>query len=102
MNGCCACIAASTTMHTRWRWWRPSLPRSPRSITTPPTSPTIAAAAYKHALGQPFVYPRNDLDYTANMLHMFFAVPCEPYAVDELHAKALDLLFILHADHEQN
>jgi citrate synthase len=65
-------------------------------------TPTIAAAAYKHALGQPFIYPRNDLDYTANMLHMFFAVPCEPYAVDPLHAKALDLLFILHADHEQN
>ena len=64
--------------------------------------PTIAAAAYKHALGQPFIYPRNDLDYTANMLHMFFAVPCEPYEVDALHAKALDLLFILHADHEQN
>jgi citrate synthase len=64
--------------------------------------PTIAAAAYKHALGQPFIYPRNDLDYCANMLHMFFAVPCEPYAVDSLHAKALDLLFILHADHEQN
>jgi citrate synthase len=64
--------------------------------------PTIAAAAYKHALGQPFIYPRNDLDYTANMLHMFFAVPCETYEVDPLHAKALDLLFILHADHEQN
>jgi citrate synthase len=64
--------------------------------------PTVAAAAYKHALGQPFIYPRNDLDYTANMLHMFFAVPCEPYEVDPLHAKALDLLFILHADHEQN
>ncbi|MDH4258686.1 MAG: citrate synthase [Gammaproteobacteria bacterium] len=64
--------------------------------------PTIAAAAYKHALGQPFVYPRNDLDYCSNMLHMFFAVPCEPYVVDPLHAKALDLLFILHADHEQN
>jgi citrate synthase len=65
-------------------------------------TPTIAAAAYKHALGQPFIYPRNDLGYTANMLHMFFAVPCEPYEVDELHARALDLLFILHADHEQN
>ncbi len=64
--------------------------------------PTIAAAAYKHALGQPFVYPRNDLDYCSNMLHMFFAVPCESYVVDPLHAKALDLLFILHADHEQN
>jgi hypothetical protein len=64
--------------------------------------PTIAAAAYKHALGQPFIYPRNDLDYTANMLHMFFAVPCEAYEVDPLYAQALDLLFILHADHEQN
>ena len=64
--------------------------------------PTIAAAAYKHALGQPFIYPRNDLDYTANMLHMFFAVPCEEYQPDSLHSKALDLLFILHADHEQN
>jgi len=64
--------------------------------------PTIAAAAYKHALGQPFIYPRNDLDYTANMLHMFFAVPCENYEFDSLHSKALDLLFILHADHEQN
>ncbi len=64
--------------------------------------PTIAAAAYKHALGQPFIYPRNDLDYCSNMLHMFFAVPCEFYTVDPLHAKALDLLCILHADHEQN
>ena len=64
--------------------------------------PTIAAAAYKHSLGQPFVYPRNDLDYCANMLHMFFAVPCEKYKVDPVAAEALDLLFILHADHEQN
>jgi len=64
--------------------------------------PTIAAAAHKHALGQPFIYPRNDLDYCTNMLHMFFAVPCEPYVVDPVAAQALDLLFILHADHEQN
>ena len=64
--------------------------------------PTIAAAAYKHTLGQPFVYPRNDLRYCANMLNMFFAVPCEPYAIDPVAAEALDLLFILHADHEQN
>src|SRR5689334_1599255 len=64
--------------------------------------PTIAAAAYKHSLGQPFVYPRNDLGYCANMLHMFFAVPCEEYHVDPVAAEALDLLFILHADHEQN
>ena len=64
--------------------------------------PTIAAAAHKHSLGQPFVYPRNDLDYTSNMLHMFFSVPCEEYKVDPVAAEALDLLFILHADHEQN
>jgi citrate synthase len=64
--------------------------------------PTIAAAAYKHTLGQPFTYPRNDLRYCANMLNMFFAVPCEPYAIDPVAAEALDLLFILHADHEQN
>ena len=64
--------------------------------------PTIAAAAYKHSLGQPFVYPRNDLDYCSNLLHMFFAVPCEGYEVDPVAAEALDLLFILHADHEQN
>ena len=64
--------------------------------------PTIAAAAHKHALGQPFIYPRNDLDYCANMLNMFFAVPCEPYQVDPVAAQALDLLFILHANHEQN
>jgi citrate synthase len=64
--------------------------------------PTIAAAAYKHTLGQPIIYPRNDLRYCANMLNMFFAVPCEPYAIDPVAAEALDLLFILHADHEQN
>jgi citrate synthase len=64
--------------------------------------PTIAAAAYKHTLGQPFMYPRNDLKYCANMLNMFFAVPCEPYAIDPVSAQALDLLFVLHADHEQN
>ena len=64
--------------------------------------PTIAAAAYKHSVGQPFVYPRNDLDYCSNLLHMFFAVPCEPYKIDKVAAQALDLLFILHADHEQN
>jgi citrate synthase len=64
--------------------------------------PTVSAAAFKHMLGQPFVYPRNDLDYCANMLHMFFAVPAEDYVVDPVAAQALDLLLILHADHEQN
>ncbi len=64
--------------------------------------PTIAAACYKHNIGQPFVYPRNDLSYCGNLLHMMFAVPCEPYEIDPIAEKALDLLFIIHADHEQN
>src|SRR5579864_7341867 len=64
--------------------------------------PTIAAAAHKHSVGQPFIYPRNDLDYCSNMLNMFFSVPCESYAINPVASKALDLLFILHADHEQN
>ena len=64
--------------------------------------PTIAAAAYKLNSGQPFIYPRNDLGYCENLLRMFFAVPAEPYEIDPVSAEALDLLFILHADHEQN
>jgi len=64
--------------------------------------PTIAAAAYKLNIGQPFMYPRNDLNYCENLLHMLFAVPAEPYEIDSVAAEALDLLFILHADHEQN
>ncbi|MEX1026002.1 MAG: citrate synthase [Planctomycetota bacterium] len=64
--------------------------------------PTIAANAYKHSIGQPFIYPQNDLDYTSNFLNMMFATPCEEYEVDPVIAKAIDLLLILHADHEQN
>ena len=64
--------------------------------------PTIAAMAYKYSVGQPFVYPRNELDYSANFLHMCFAVPCEEYKVDPVLARAMDRIFILHADHEQN
>jgi citrate synthase len=64
--------------------------------------PTIAAASFKHNIGQPFVYPRNDMDYCSNMLRMFFAVPAADYEVDPVAAQALDLLLILHADHEQN
>ena len=64
--------------------------------------PTIAAAALKLNMGQPFVYPRNNLSYCENLLHMFFAVPAEPYEINQIAAEALDLLFILHADHEQN
>ena len=64
--------------------------------------PTIAAMAYKYSVGQPFVYPRNDLDFTANFLHMCFAVPAGEYKVSPTLARAMDRIFILHADHEQN
>ena len=64
--------------------------------------PTIAAMAYKYSVGQPFVYPRNDLDFTANFLHMCFAVPAGEYKVSATIARAMDRIFILHADHEQN
>lgn len=64
--------------------------------------PTIAAYSYKHSIGQPFIYPRNDLDYTSNFMHMMFSTPCEEYVVDETVADALNILFILHAEHEQN
>ncbi len=65
-------------------------------------TPTIAAMAYKYSIGQPFIYPRNDLDYTSNFLQMCFAVPCEPYHVNPVISRALDRIFMLHADHEQN
>ena len=64
--------------------------------------PTLAAYSYKHSIGQPFIYPRNALDYASNFLHMMFATPCEEYEVNPTLAKAIDLLLILHADHEQN
>jgi citrate synthase len=64
--------------------------------------PTIASWAYKKSIGQPYVYPRNELPYAANFLNMMFSVPAEPYAVDPAVIEALDLLLILHADHEQN
>jgi citrate synthase len=65
-------------------------------------TPTIAAYSYKKSIGQPFVYPRNSLSYVGNFLNMMFSVPAEDYAVDPVIEKALDLLLILHADHEQN
>jgi citrate synthase len=64
--------------------------------------PTIAAMTYKYHVGQPFVYPRNNLSYAANFLQMCFAVPCEDYVVNPVLARAMDRIFILHADHEQN
>ncbi|TPH14005.1 citrate synthase [Litorilituus lipolyticus] len=64
--------------------------------------PTIAAMAYKYSMGQPFVYPRNDLSYAENFLHMMFSVPAEEYKVSPILAQAMDRIFTLHADHEQN
>jgi citrate synthase len=64
--------------------------------------PTIAAMAYKYAVGQPFVHPDNSLSYTGNFLSMTFGVPAEPYVIDPVIEKAMDIIFILHADHEQN
>lgn len=64
--------------------------------------PTLVAMAYKYNVGQPFVYPRNDLSYSANFMYMMFSNPCEPYVVNEVLVRALDRILILHADHEQN
>ena len=64
--------------------------------------PTLVAMAYKYSIGQPFVYPRNDLSYTANFMRMMFAVPAEDYKSNDVMVRALDRIFILHADHEQN
>ncbi|MFV9875051.1 MAG: citrate synthase [Rickettsiales endosymbiont of Dermacentor nuttalli] len=64
--------------------------------------PTLAAIAYKYSIGQPFVYPKNNLDYAANFLHMMFSVPSEEYKINPILSKAIDKIFILHADHEQN
>ena len=64
--------------------------------------PTLVAMAYKYTVGQPYMYPRNDLSYAGNFLHMMFATPCEEYKVNPVLERALDRIFILHADHEQN
>jgi citrate synthase len=64
--------------------------------------PTIAAMAYKYSIGQPFVYPKNSLDYAGNFMHMCFAVPAEEYVVDPILSRAMDRIMMLHADHEQN
>jgi len=99
MPVCAAAVAALATFYQE-----PQSEETIRSaiIRTLAKMPTIAACSYKHFLGQPFIYPRNDLDYTSNFLRMMFATPCEEYEVDPYMAKILDLLLILHADHEQN
>jgi len=82
-------------------------PRDPRQVEISvhrliAKLPTMAAYAFKHSIGQPFMYPDNKLRYVGNFLHLMFATPCEPYIVDPVIEKAIDLLLILHADHEQN
>jgi len=64
--------------------------------------PTIVAMAYKYGMGQPFMYPKNELDFSSNFMHMMFATPCEPYKANPVLTRALDRILILHADHEQN
>jgi citrate synthase len=82
-------------------------PRDPRQVEISvhrlvAKLPTIAAYSFKKSAGQPFMYPRNDLDYCSNFLYLMFAIPCEPYQVDPDFVEALNLLLIVHADHEQN
>jgi citrate synthase len=64
--------------------------------------PTLVAMAYKYGIGQPYIYPKNSLSYSANFMHMMFATPCEEYVVNDVLVRAIDRIFILHADHEQN
>jgi citrate synthase len=102
MAACSAAVGALSTFYPD------SLdPRDPRQVDISihrlvAKLPTIASYAYKHSVGQPFMYPRNSLDYVGNFLHLMFANPCEDYEPDPVVERALDLLLILHADHEQN
>ncbi len=102
MAACSAVVGALATFYPD------SLdPRDPRQVEISvhrllAKLPTIAAYAYKHSIGQPFMYPDNRLDYVGNFLHLMFATPCEDFEVDPVVKKAIDLLLILHADHEQN
>ncbi len=85
----------STDINDEWQ-------REVASVRMIAKLPTICAWAYKYSIGQPFIYPRNDLDYASNFLHMCFAVPAEEYIVDPILARAMDRIMTLHADHEQN
>ena len=99
MVACVGALAAfyhdSTDINDPWQ-------REVASVRMIAKMPTLAAMAYKYTIGQPFVYPKNDLDYCSNFLRMCFSVPCEEYKVNPVLARALDRIFILHADHEQN
>jgi citrate synthase len=98
------CTAAVGALSTFYQNQGPSSPEQHwiDAVRLCAKMPTIAAYSYKHSIGQPFMYPRNDLSYAANILHMMFATPCDRYEPNPVMARALDLLLILHADHEQN
>ena len=100
MPVCAAAVAALATFYQGADQNGASLHES--AVRLIAKMPTIAAYSYKHSIGQPFIYPNNRLSYSANFLHMMFATPCDDLEIDPLLAKALDLLLILHADHEQN
>ncbi len=102
MAVCAATVGALSTFYQDLKYDEPSLSRRGAAVRLLAKMPTIAAYSYKHSIGQPFMFPRNELDYASNLLHMMFATPCEAYEPDPVMAKALDLLLILHADHEQN
>ncbi len=96
---CAAAVGALTTFYPE--------PETEQDISDSVTRllakmPTIAAYSFKHSIGQPFMYPMNDLDYASNFLRMMFATPCEDYEVDPIVSRAVQMLLILHADHEQN
>ena len=99
MNGVVGAMSAfyhdSTDVSDAWQ-------RAVASIRMIAKMPTIAAMAYKYTIGQPFIYPRNDIDYASNFLRMCFAVPAEDYEVNPILSRAMDRIFTLHADHEQN
>ena len=97
-----AAVGALSTFYQDVKYDDPANKRWASAIRLLAKVPTIAAYAYKHSLGQPAMYPRNSLTYCENILHMMFSNPCEEYAPDPVAARALDLLLILHADHEQN
>jgi citrate synthase len=99
---CAATVAALSTFYQDLKFDDPEGQRWAAALRLLAKFPTIAANSYKHSIGQPFVYPKNELSYTENILHMMFATPCEEYKADPVSAKALNLLLILHADHEQN
>jgi citrate synthase len=97
-----ASTAAMSTFYERYHNPRDEEAVKESTIRLLAKLPTVASFAYKKSIGQPYMYPRNDLAYTENFLQMMFGLPVEPYVVDPVVARALDVLLILHADHEQN